>query len=526
MNALVWNVRGLGNDRTFQILCEYVQQYSPQLVFLSETLCSKPRLERIRVQLGFSGMLIWEKEGRSGGLCLYWSTGVDVQLLSGSKGHIDVIVTTHNNLSWRFIRFYGNPDSSLRTHSWDLLKRLGDCHSLPWLCGGDLNEILSDYEKSGGGNKSPSLMQNFRECLDHCGLADLGYRGPHFTWYRGNSNSNLVQERLDRMLGNQTWAEEAGCGEIISKHWVASPARNLNDISAKLRLCASDLKVWNLEHFRRLEEAVKRKKIAFDHVDKALSNDNWKEHQRLEKELDVLKYKEECYWQQRSKDTWLKCGDRNSKFFHRKASARHAKNRMEGLFDNNEQWCTDEEGMARVAVNYFQTLFASSTPSTFDLARVLDTVEPRVTQDINAQLEKSFIFADVKAAVSQMAPSKSPGADGMSALFYQNYWHVVGDEVTTACLGVLNEGMSLASTNETLISLIPKVKNPIRITDYRPISLCNVIYKIISKMLSNRLQLVMDNVISEEQSAFIPGRLISDNAIIGFECLHAIKRKR
>ncbi|KAL5570907.1 hypothetical protein UlMin_020504 [Ulmus minor] len=454
-------------------------------------------MERIRVQLGFSGMLIWEKEGRSGGLCLFWSTGVDVQLLSGSKGHIDVIVTTHNSLSWRFTGLYGNPDSSLRTHSWDLLKHLGDCHSLPWLCGGDLNEILFYYEKSGGDNKSPSLMQNFRECLDHCGLADLGYRGPHFTWYRGNSNSNLIQERLDLMLGNQSWlhlfpnsvvrhlrfrgsdhrpllvellqeheppsigkrrrkgrfyfeeawAEEAGCGEIISKHWVASPARNLNDITAKLRLCASDL--------------------------------------------------EERYWQQQSKDTWLKCGDRNSKYFHRKASARHAKNRMEGLFDNNEQWCTDEEGMARIAVNYFQTLFASSSPSITDLARVLDMVEARVTQDINAQLEKPFIPADVKAAVFQMAPSKSPGADGMSALFYQNYWHVVGDEVTTACLGVLNEGMSLASTNETLISLIPKVKNPIRINDYRPISLCNVIYKIISKMLSNRLRLVMDNVISD-----------------------------
>ncbi|KAL5580322.1 hypothetical protein UlMin_012764 [Ulmus minor] len=86
--------------------------------------------------------------------------------------------------------------------------------------------------------------------------------------------------------------------------------------------------------------------------------------------------------------------------------------------------------------------------------------------------------------------------------------------------------MSLASTNETFITLIPKVKSPNRITDYRPISLCNVIYKIISKMLTNKLRLVMNSIISEEQSAFIPGRLISDNAIIGFECLHAIKRKR
>ena len=103
---------------------------------------------------------------------------------------------------------------------------------------------------------------------------------------------------------------------------------------------------------------------------------------------------------------------------------------------------------------------------------------------------------------------------------------MVGDEVATACLGVLNEGMSLASTNKTLITLILKVKSPNRITDYRPISLCNVIYKIISKMLTNRLRLVMNSIISEEQSAFIPGRLISDNAIIGFECLHVIKRKR
>ncbi|KAL5581072.1 hypothetical protein UlMin_013514 [Ulmus minor] len=440
MNALVWNVRGLGNDRTFQILCECVKQYSPQQVFLSETLSSKPHMEHIRVQLGFSGMLIWEKEGRSGGLCLYWSTGADVQLLLCSKSHIDVI-----------------------------------------------------YEKSGGGDMAPFLMQNFRECLDHCGLADLGYRGPHFTWYRGNNDTNLIQERLDRMLGNQgwfhlfpnsvvhhlcfrgsdhrpllvellqenelssigkqrrrgrfyfeeAWAEESSCGDIIFKHWVTSP-----------------------------------------------------------KELDVLRYKEERYWQQRSKDTWLKCGDRNSKFFHRKASALHAKNRMEGLFDSNEQWCTDEEGMTQIVDNYFQTLFASSSPYSVDLARVLDMVEPRVTQDINTQLEKPFILADVKAAIFQMAPSKSPEAD------------------------VLNKGMSLARTNETLITLIPKVKSPNGITDYQPINLCNVIYKIISKMLTNRLRLVMNSVILEEQSAFIPGRLILDNAIIGFECLHAIKRKR
>ncbi|KAL5565874.1 hypothetical protein UlMin_029038 [Ulmus minor] len=114
----------------------------------------------------------------------------------------------------------------------------------------------------------------------------------------------------------------------------------------------------------------------------------------------------------------------------------------------------------------------------------------------------------------------------MSAIFYQKFWPIVGEEITAACLGFVNGGLPLGSINETIITLLPKIKNPTRITEFRPISLCNVLYKIISKMLANRMREVMNSVISQEQSAFIPGRLISDNAIIGFECLHAIKRQK
>ncbi|KAL5576089.1 hypothetical protein UlMin_017788 [Ulmus minor] len=286
-------------------------------------------------------------------------------------------------------------------------------------------------------------MSYFREALNYCGLADLGFRGPKFTWKRG-MKSCLVQERLDRMLGNSGWLD------LFPNS-----------------LCATDLERWNLDSFRRLKMQVRKAKAAFDRIDKNLSSHNWKEHQRLEKALDALRYKEERYWRQRSKDTWLKCGDRNTKFFHQKASARKSKNSITGLIDNNEKW-----------------------------------------------------------SVFQMAPTKSPGADGMSAIFYQKFWPIIGEEITAACLGFTNGGHPLGSINETIITLLPKIKNPTCISKFRPISLCNVLYKIISKMLANRLRKVMDSVISEEQSAFIPGRLISDNAIIGFECLHAIKRRK
>ncbi|KAL5554075.1 hypothetical protein UlMin_041476 [Ulmus minor] len=575
MNILAWIVQGLGNNWTFQILHDYVQQYSPSLVFLSETLSSKLQMKRFRIKLGFSGMLLWEKEGRSGGLCLLWSDSVSVQLLSGSKGHIDVMVTSLNSICWRFTGLYGNPDTSLRPQFWNLMKRLGDSSSLPWLCGGDLNEILFGHEKQGGAERAHYLMSHFRETINYCGLADLGFRGPKFTWTRGNGAS-LVQERLDRMLGNsrwvdlfpnslvhhlnmrgsdhrpllvellqadersifgqswkrgrfhfeEAWADEEECSNIIKSHWNSSPTTNLAGVANKLRLCATDLEDWNMESFSGLKMQVRKLKTAFDRIDKKLSCHNWKEHQRLGKALDALRYKEERYWRQRSKDSWLKCGDRNSKFFHQKASARKFKNSITGLVDFNENWCDEEEGMAHIIQNYFVTLFTTSSPSSVDFDRVLVSIERKVTPQLNEQLEQVFVAEDVKTAVFQMAPTKSPGADGMSAIFYQKFWPIVGEEVTAACLGFTNGGLPLGSINETIITLLPKIKNPTRITEFRLISLCNVLYKIISKMLANRLRKVMGSIISEEQSAFIPGRLISDNAIIGFECLHAIKRRK
>lgn len=95
--------------------------------------------------------------------------------------------------------------------------------------------------------------------------------------------------------------------------------------------------------------------------------------------------------------------------------------------------------------------------------------------------------------------------------------------MTTVCLKYLNEGDSLESMNSTLITLIPNINNVGRITDFRPINLCNVLYKIIAKSLANRLWLMVVEVISETQSAFVPGRLIIDNVMVGFECLYGLK---
>ena len=87
-----------------------------------------------------------------------------------------------------------------------------------------------------------------------------------------------------------------------------------------------------------------------------------------------------------------------------------------------------------------------------------------------------------------MRPTTAPGSDGMNALFYQKFWHIVGENVVNAVLDYLHSGVMGPDINHTNIVLIPKIKSPKRMSDFRPISLCNVIYKIISKVLANRLK--------------------------------------
>ena len=99
-------------------------------------------------------------------------------------------------------------------------------------------------------------------------------------------------------------------------------------------------------------------------------------------------------------------------------------------------------------------------------------------------------------AIREMAPLKAPGPDGMPPLFFQIYWLDIGMDITKAVLSSLNSGSLLKSINHTFISLIPKVKNPERVTEFRPISLCNVIYKIISKVIANRLKPLLNSIIS------------------------------
>ena len=110
-----------------------------------------------------------------------------------------------------------------------------------------------------------------------------------------------------------------------------------------------------------------------------------------------------------------------------------------------------------------------------------------------------------------------------ASLVYQNYWSLVGNDVKEAIFLYLNTGSLPKTLGHSFITLIPKVKNPEYISQYRPIRLSNVLYRVFSKVLANRLKLVLPHIISEQQSAFLTDQLISDNILVAFETLHYVR---
>ena len=179
--------------------------------------------------------------------------------------------------------------------------------------------------------------------------------------------------------------------------------------------------------------------------------------------------------------------------------------------------------MGKVVERYFEGIFTSSNPSGFE--EILDGVLHTVTAEDNVGVASDFHADEVFQALKQMAPLTAPGLDGMSPISYKSFWHIMGNDVIEVVLNALNSGSIPESLNTTYIALIPKIKDLKKVADFRPISLCNVIYKLIAKVVANHLKKFLLQTIPDSQSVFLSGCLISDNILVAFETLHYLKRK-
>lgn len=173
-------------------------------------------------------------------------------------------------------------------------------------------------------------------------------------------------------------------------------------------------------------------------------------------------------------------------------------------------------------LDFYGKLF---TASNGDPCPILNFVNRKVSDQHNQSLQASYSVAEFQTTLFSMHSGKSPRPDGLNSSFFQKYWDIVGEEVTKECLLCLNGFALMLGSNRTNIILISKKTIPEIISDLRPISLSNVLNRIVCKVLTNHLKLVLPHIISDTQSAFIPQRLITDNIIVAYELFHSLKRQ-
>ncbi|KAK3194206.1 hypothetical protein Dsin_025516 [Dipteronia sinensis] len=235
--------------------------------------------------------------------------------------------------------------------------------SLPWLCIGDFNEVLHSAEKHGGPPRQRRLIEDFREAVDDCELMDMGFRGPGFTWSNRREGSAMVQER--------------GAVRRVAK---------------AISKCGQQLGRWNARKKKELRydilETQKQLRESSDHIQAG----SWELIRKLEFRLDILLEEEEMYWKQRSRVEWLKGGDKNSKFFHLRATARRSRNLIEGLFDERGIRREGNVEVEKVVTKYFSGLFTAGVVYSEDVDTVLNSLQPRLSPQSCNFLDTPFTF--------------------------------------------------------------------------------------------------------------------------------------
>ncbi|XP_073151932.1 uncharacterized protein [Henckelia pumila] len=161
-----------------------------------------------------------------------------------------------------------------------------------------------------------------------------------------------------------------------------------------------------------------------------------------------------------------------------------------------------------------------------DLSTMQRGLFPRLSKLKTQYMNSPFSMEEIKKSLFDMAPLKAPGPDGFHAAFYQHSWALVNKSLCALVFKYLDTGIIPEGVNDTLLTLIPKVTSPEFIYQFGPISLFNVSYKIITKVMTIRLKNIMTDIIGPFQSSFVPNRQITDNILIYQEVLNSIKRKK
>ncbi|KAL0378724.1 UNVERIFIED_CONTAM: hypothetical protein Sradi_3177900 [Sesamum radiatum] len=445
---------------------------------------------------------------------------------------------------------------------------------MPWLILGDFNSVKSPEDKQFGVALTWYELKDFVDCRLTLGLHDAPLTGCFYTWY-SNNDGNPVWCKLDRVLLNNEWLEaELHCGahfsppRCLSDHSLGiiflfdPPAPkpkpfhffnmwadhsdflttvengwNMNvegtpqfSLCRKLKALKDPLKAFNNLQYSHISVRAKEADLALQEAQSLLESDPQNAAIRgslgdLRRKAVFLAEAERHFYYQKAKIHFLKMGDRNTKFFHDIVKRNAAKSVILSITKGDGTIVTATEDIGHEFVAYYTSLLGTEIQT---LPVDSDVFEwgPKLSFEHALELGRAVTPLEVKEAIFSISYNKAPGPDEFSACFFKRAWSIVGDQVCTAVLDFFRSGRMLRQLNHAIIALVPKSEHCPSVTDYRPISCCNMVYKDITKIIADRLAPTLGHLIDRCQAAFVGGRNITDNIFLAQEMVRQYTRKR
>ncbi|XP_035838846.1 uncharacterized protein LOC118486474 [Helianthus annuus] len=435
----------------------------------------------------------------------------------------------------------------------------------PWIVLGDFNVALNMEDCLSGPSNHSIGMREFYDCVKETELLDILSHGIHYTWNQKPREGIGVMKKLDRVMGNLKFLELFPYGHAlfkparISDHSpcilkISSTARskpkpfkfpNFIVTKAEFRQAVScewakDVqgysmfavvkKIRNLKPiFRKilfrqgnLHERVADLRLKLDHIQQQVDANPLDlmlrdDHAKCLREFQTAAYDEECFLKQKAKVEWLCAGDANTAFFHKCVQSRNARNKISSIMDVQGNRYEGDQVRTAFLNHYTNFLGMEDQVENLDIG---DLFVNTLTDFSANHMVRSVTRDEVKKAMFGIGENKAPGPDGYTSDFFKHSWDVVGDQVTNAVLDFFENGQMLKQINHTIIALVPKKESPNTVQDYMLISCCNVLFKCISKIITDRIKGSLDGLVSINQSAFVSGRKITDNILLTQELMH------
>ncbi|CAM8881473.1 unnamed protein product [Rhodiola kirilowii] len=379
-------------------------------------------------------------------------------------------------INWGGKNFMASFVYALNSHSkrvslWECLNDAMNRCKGPWLLSGDFNCLRFHCEKLNGARVRDADVRDLSSLCEKNGLSDIHSSGYFYTWSDRHIEGERIWSKLDRILVNEDLVQLfPNCHGVFTSPGNSDHCPAINFLDHK-----SQGRSWfRFQSFWACTEEFKS--------------------------CVSQKWKGGCW----NIISWAKEGDLNSKYFYSVIRGRQNRNSIKCVKLENGDLYFDPGVIKEQFVQYFENLFNGQF-SRAPVDQSLFTLGPRVKEEDCFSLVRDVSVNEVAAIVKNMPVCKAAGPNGFHSEFLKNSWGVLGNDLANSVRSFLRTGIMPACINSSFIALIPKVKNASRPCDFHPISCCNVVYKVVSVLLANRLKPVSTYLIDHAQTAFVEG---------------------